>query len=163
MPTIARLAVIILARALVVAVAVGILSVPGPALAGGLINATFLGGTAIEGHDPVAYFTEGKPVEGSSAHTYQWKGATWKFWTKENRDAFAAAPQKFAPQYGGYCAWAVAQNSTAGIDPEAWRIVDGKLYLNYSTGIQDRWAKDIPGNIAKGDANWPEITANLAK
>ena len=120
MTTNAWLAVKLVARALVVAVAMGVLAMPGPALAGSLINATFLGGTAIEGHDPVAYFTEGMPVEGSSAHTYQWKGATWKFSTRENRDAFAAAPQKFAPQYGGYCAWAVAQDSTAGIDPEAW-------------------------------------------
>ncbi len=163
MPTNVRLPLKILARALVFAVAVGVSTLAGPALAGGLINATFLGGTAIEGHDPVAYFTEGKPVEGSSAHTYQWKGATWKFASRENRDSFAASPRNFAPQYGGYCAWAVAQGSTASIDPDAWRIVDGKLYLNYSKSIQNRWAQDIPGNIAKGDANWPMIAAKLAE
>ena len=151
------------AMALVVAVTAGLLILSGPARAGGVINSTFLGGTAIEGHDPVAYFTEGKPVEGSSAHTYQWKGATWKFASRENHDSFAASPQKFAPRYGGYCAWAVAQGSTASIDPEAWRVVDGKLYLNYSKSIQNRWAQDIPGNIAKGDANWPKIAVKLAE
>ena len=149
--------------ALIVAVTAGLLILAGPALAGGLINTTFLGDTAIEGYDPVAYFTEGKPIEGSSAHTYQWNGATWKFASRENRDAFAASPRKFAPQYGGYCAWAVAEGSTAGIDPDAWRVVDGKLYLNYSKSIQKRWARDIPGNIAKGDANWPKIAAELAQ
>ncbi|MDP6572142.1 MAG: YHS domain-containing (seleno)protein [Rhodospirillales bacterium] len=146
-----------------VAVTAGLLIVAGAARADGVINTTFIGTTAIEGHDPVAYFTEGKPVEGSSAHTYQWKGATWKFSTKENRDSFAASPRKFAPRYGGYCAWAVAQGYTAGIDPEAWRVVDGKLYLNNSKSIQKRWAQDIPGNIAKGDANWPKIAAKLAE
>ena len=151
------------AMALIVAVTAGLSIWTGPALAGGLINATFLGGTAIEGYDPVTYFTEGKPVEGSSAHTYEWKGATWKFASRENRDSFAASPRKFAPQYGGYCAWAVSQGSTASIDPEAWRIVDGKLYLNYSKSIQKRWVQDIPGNIAKGDANWPKIAAKLAE
>ena len=163
MPTDVRRPLKYLARALIVAVALGVSALAGPALADGLVNATFLGGTAIEGYDPVAYFTEGKPVEGSSAHTYAWKGATWRFSTKENRDAFAAAPEKFAPQYGGYCAWAVAQGYTAGIDPEAWRVVDAKLYLNNSKSIQSRWAQDIPGNIAKGDANWPNIAAKLAE
>ena len=149
--------------ALIVAVAAGLLILAGPALAGGHVNAASVGGTAIEGHDPVAYFTEGKPIEGSGAHTYQWNGATWKFASRENRDSFAASPRKFAPQYGGYCAWAVAEGYTAGIDPDAWRVVDGKLYLNYSKSIQKRWARDIPGNIAKGDANWPKIAAKLAQ
>lgn len=163
MPIDARRPFKMIARALIVAVALAVSAVAGPALASGLVNATFLGGTAIEGYDPVAYFTEGKPVEGSSEHTYAWKGATWRFSSQENRDTFAASPEKFEPQFGGYCAWAVAHGSTASIDPEAWRVVDAKLYLNYSKSIQDRWAQDIPGNIAKGDANWPKIAAKLAK
>ena len=89
-------------------------------------------------------------------------GATWYFACAENRDRFAADPERYAPQYGGYCAWAVAHGYTAKIDPEAWKIVDGKLYLNYSKDVQADWAEDIPGNISKGDANWPKIHADLA-
>ena len=93
-------------------------------------------GKAIKGYDPVAYFTEGKPVEGSSDFTAEFDGATWYFASAQNRDAFVADPDKYAPQYGGYCAYAVANGSTAKIDPEAWSVVDGKLYLNYSNPVQ---------------------------
>jgi YHS domain-containing protein len=112
---------------------------------------------AIRGFDPVAYFTENRPVKGSADFTHQWKGATWRFASAENRARFAAEPEKFAPQYGGYCAYAVANNSTASIDPQAWHVVDGKLYLNYSLRVRETWAKDIPGNIRKADANWPAV------
>ncbi len=118
-------------------------------------------GTALEGTDPVAYFTVGKPVEGSSDFAYEWNGAEWHFASAENRDMFAADPEKYAPQYGGYCAWAVSQGYTASTDPDAWKIVDGKLYLNYSKGVQERWQKDVSGNIAKGDENWPGIEESL--
>ncbi|MEM1277371.1 MAG: YHS domain-containing (seleno)protein [Pseudomonadota bacterium] len=114
-------------------------------------------GTAIDGTDPVAYFTEGKPVEGSSDHVMEWNGATWYFSNAENLATFAANPEKYAPQYGGYCAWAVSQGYTASTDPEAWSIVDGKLYLNYNKSVQERWEQNIPEHIAKGDQNWPEV------
>ena len=114
-------------------------------------------GVAIHGTDPVAYFKQGQPVEGSSDFEHDWNGATWRFASAENREAFAADPEAYAPQYGGYCAWAVSQGYTAKIDPEAWRIVDGKLYLNYNKSVQARWAEDIPGNIGKADANWPGV------
>lgn len=114
-------------------------------------------GTAIDGTDPVSYFTDGRPIEGKSSITYKWNGATWRFANSENRDRFAANPEKFAPQYGGYCAWAVAQGSTASTDPQAWSIVDGKLYLNYSKSVQKQWEKDIPGNIKSADRNWPDV------
>lgn len=114
-------------------------------------------GLAILGTDPVAYFTQGSPVAGKSDFTHDWSGATWLFATAENRDLFVANPEKYAPQYGGYCAWAVSKGSTAPIDPQAWKIVDGKLYLNFSKGVQSRWEKDIPGNIAKADSNWPSV------
>lgn len=114
-------------------------------------------GLAIGGTDPVAYFTEGKPVQGSSEHSYEYEGSTWHFASAENRDAFAAEPEKYAPQYGGYCAYAAANNVIAKTVPEAWKIVDDKLYLNYSMSIQKRWEEDIPGYIAKGDANWPDL------
>ncbi len=114
-------------------------------------------GSAISGTDPVAYFTEGRPVEGSSNFKHDWNGATWRFASAENRDLFAASPEKYAPQYGGYCAWAVSQGYTASTDPEAWKIVDGKLYLNYSKSVQETWEQDVPGNIATGDRNWPNV------
>ena len=112
---------------------------------------------AIAGADPVAYFTEGAYVPGSAEFTHEWSGATWQFASAENRDAFASDPAQYAPQYGGFCAWAVSQGYTAAVDPEAWRIVDDKLYLNYDKNIQARWEQDVPGNIAKADANWPDV------
>ena len=84
-------------------------------------------------------------------------GAKWYFASAANRDAFAKNSQKYAPQFGGYCAWAVSQGYTAGIDPEAWKIVDGKLYLNYSKSVQKMWEQDVPGNIRKGNENWPKL------
>ena len=114
-------------------------------------------GIAIDGTDAVAYFTEGAPVPGSPDITHSWNGATWRFSSESNRDAFAADPTAYAPQYGGYCAWAVAQGYTASTVPHAWKIENGKLYLNFSRRIQRRWERDIPGNIAKGNANWPTV------
>ncbi len=112
---------------------------------------------AVSGYDPVAYFTQNKPVKGSGDHEFDWNGATWRFSSAENLATFKADPEKYAPQYGGYCAWAVSQGYTASSIPEAWRIVDGKLYLNYSTEIQARWTKDVPGFIALADTNWPAV------
>ena len=114
-------------------------------------------GVAIDGTDAVAYFTEGRPVAGRPEHALVWRGATWRFSSEENRAAFEADPERYAPQYGGWCAWAVAEGYTASTVPEAWEIVDGKLYLNFSRGVQRRWARDIPGNIARADANWPRV------
>lgn len=114
-------------------------------------------GVAINGYDPVAYFNDDRAVKGSSEHVAQWKGAQWRFASAANREAFEADPERYAPQYGGYCAWAVSQGYTARTDPDAYSIVDGKLYLNYSKGVRATWSKDIPGNIAKGDANWPGV------
>lgn len=114
-------------------------------------------GTAINGYDTVAYFTEGKPVEGSSDHEFEWNGAKWHFASAENLEKFKADPEKYAPQYGGYCAYAVSYGKTAKTEPDAWKIVDGKLYLNYDKSIQSRWEQDIPGYIAKADDNWPKV------
>ena len=112
---------------------------------------------AVSGYDPVAYFADGKPVEGSRDHSYAWNGATWRFASQGNLDQFKADPAKFAPQFGGYCSWAVSQGYTASADPQAWRIVDGKLYLNYNLDVQKTWSQDIPRNIAKGEGNWPAV------
>jgi YHS domain-containing protein len=135
---------------------------PLPVSAEGVVNASSWTGTAIEGYDPVAYFEEGKPVEGDSDYTHDWMGATWYFASAANRDLFAADPEKYAPQYGGYCAWAVANGYTAKIDPQAWAVVDDKLYLNYSLDVQKQWQQDVPGNITKADGNWPGIRTELA-
>ena len=115
-------------------------------------------GVAIGGADPVAYFTEESFVPGSTEHTHEWQGVTWQFATAENRNLFADNPEEYAPQYGGYCAWAVGQNALAAIDPNSWSIVDGKLYLNANKRIQERWNKDIPGNIALAEGNWPTLS-----
>ncbi len=114
-------------------------------------------GVAINGYDPVAYFTESKPVEGNAENALSWNGATWYFSSAANKSAFEAAPEKYAPQYGGYCAFAVSYGSTASTVPEAWTIVDNKLYLNYSLGVKRQWSTDIPGNIKKANKNWPGV------
>lgn len=114
-------------------------------------------GVAISGTDPVAYFSEGEPIAGLAEFSHEWNGAEWRFSSAENRDKFIADPEGFAPQYGGYCAYAVAKGYTATTVPEAWHIVDGKLYLNYSLGVRERWRQDIPGYIQKGDENWPGV------
>ncbi len=114
-------------------------------------------GVAVGGYDPVAYFTQGKPVKGSKDVTASYEGATWRFASAEDRAAFQAEPAKYAPQYGGYCAYAVSQGHTAKAEPDAWTIHDGKLYLNYDRNVQAKWEKDIPGYIAKADANWPGV------
>jgi YHS domain-containing protein len=114
-------------------------------------------GVAIKGYDPVAYFTDRKPVKGSRDFEYVWMGAKWRFSNARHKDPFIKDPDKYAPKYGGYCTYAVSQGTTADIDPDAWNIVDGRLYLNLSKKIKDKWSKDIPGYIKKADENWPKI------
>ena len=142
--------------AAVVTVVAALAGAAGVALAVDPVFSTYLGG-AIRGYDPVAYFTEGRPVKGRKAHRAEWMGAKWSFASAENRKLFEADPEKYAPRYGGYCAWAVSRGYTASIDPDAWSIVDGALYLNYSLGVRSQWSQDAPGNIAKADANWPKL------
>lgn len=112
---------------------------------------------AIRGYDPVAYFTVGQPMKGTPHITHEWRGATWHFTSVENRDRFAADPERYAPAYGGYCAYAVAHGATARTVPEAFEIVDGRLYLNYSEDVQRRWDADQAGFIRRADANWPGV------
>ena len=131
-----------------------------PSFAGGKIYSS--DGQAINGYDPVAYFTDSKPVKGNQTIAYDWNGTTWHFANASNRDAFIAMPKKYAPQYGGYCAWAVSQGYTASTDPNAWKIVNDKLYLNYSKSVQRRWVSGGTAKlIAVGDKNWPEIEKGL--
>lgn len=114
-------------------------------------------GLAVGGYDTVAYFSEGQPVKGSKDFTLDYKGATWRFSSQENLEAFEQDPDAFAPQYGGYCAWAMAMGNLAKGNPKFWRIHEDRLYLNISRSIQKKWEKDIPGFIEKADANWPGI------
>jgi YHS domain-containing protein len=115
------------------------------------------GQLALRGYDAVAYHVDGKAVPGQGAYEHRWNGAVWRFSSTANREAFVRAPARYAPEFGGYCAYAVSRGYTADGDPNAWRIVDGRLYLNYSKRVQRLWEEDIPGNIAKGRRNWPGV------
>lgn len=114
-------------------------------------------GVAIKGYDPVAYFTDSKPVKGSPEFSSSYMGATYQFSSAAHRDEFAKNPEKYAPQYGGYCAYGVSRNHTVSIDPEAWTVVEGKLYLNYSQSVKKTWSTAIPDNIKAADKNWPGL------
>lgn len=114
-------------------------------------------GAAVHGYDVVAYFTDGAPTQGSADYTADYDGATYRFASAANRDAFAADPAKYAPQYGGYCAFGTAMGRKFDGDPYAWSIVDGKLYLNLNQNVQAQWKKDIPGFVRGAENNWPII------
>jgi YHS domain-containing protein len=120
-------------------------------------------GLAVQGYDVVAYFTEGKPVKGNPQFTSTHGGGTYHFASAEHKAAFDKEPAKYAPQFGGFCAWAVSKNSTASIEPDAFQVVGGRLLLQYDKGIRDKFNKDTAGNLAKADANWPGIVAKKGK
>jgi YHS domain-containing protein len=128
------------------------------ALADDPISTGLFNDVAVSGFDTVAYFTQGSPVEGSKQHTSEYMDAEFRFASAENKASFDADPSHYAPQYGGYCAWAVSQGYTAKADPEQWKIVDDKLYLNYNSEIRVKWEQDIPTNIGSADENWPSLT-----
>jgi len=111
---------------------------------------------AIKGYDTVAYFTDGKALKGNESFTIQWHDMTWHFSSKEHRDLFVANPERYAPQHDGWCAWAMTESRLAVTDPEVWKIIDGKLYLNCSQTAYEKWSRDIPGHIRKADAIWKE-------
>ncbi len=132
------------------------------------------GGYAINGHDTVAYWDldandlkdnglpNPKAVKGDPQFSHDWNGATWIFASAENRDKFAADPERYAPQYNGYCAYAAAKGNLARTDANAWRVIDGKLYLNFNSSIQRKWVKDIPGHIQDANSNWSNLSTKLA-
>lgn len=123
-----------------------------PAIFTGLVD-----GVAVGGYDAVSYFRDGEPRPGKAEFAVDWQGVGWRFASAENLSAFQASPEKYAPQYGGYCAYAVSKGATAKGDPLAWTIAGGKLYLNYSPAVRATWRSDVAGNIAKADANWPAV------
>jgi YHS domain-containing protein len=118
---------------------------------------------AIRGYDAVAYFTEGKPVKGNEKLSFQWKNATWLFSSKENLDAFSKEPEKYAPQFGGYCAYGMSEGHKAPTDPNAWTIVEGKLYLNYSPKVKEMWIKNPSERIEMANKNWTTLKDKESK
>jgi len=127
------------------------------ALAGSYQLDTDDNGLALKGHDPVAYFEQGVPTPGTADYSASHGGATYQFASAANRDLFVADPDKYAPAYGGYCAFGTTMKMKIPGDPQAWKIVDGQLYINSSPQVQTRWSEDIPGNIHKADTVWPQI------
>ena len=117
-------------------------------------------GVAVNGYDVVAYFTKSEPIQGSVDFSTDWNGTTWQFANAEHRDLFAGDPAKYAPQYGGYCAYAAAKGYTATTSPNAWVVHEDKLYLNYNRAVRAIWRRDIPGYITKANANWPSVLNN---
>lgn len=114
-------------------------------------------GKAINGYDPVSYFIEGKPVEGKAAFVYKWNKADWYFSSAKNLDLFKTDPAKYAPQYGGYCAYGLSRGYKATTEADAWTIVNGKLYLNYNLQVRELWSKNREERIKNADKNWPDI------
>lgn len=129
------------------------LAAPLPAAAAPVWTGVLGNQAALDGYDTVSYFS-GKPVRGHDRFVARYKGATFKFASAENLATFKANPARFAPQYGGHCAWAAGNNYRFAGDPTVWKIVNGKLYLNYNRDVQAKWEKDMPGLIKKGDVNW---------
>lgn len=110
---------------------------------------------AIRGYDTVAYFTDNQAIKGNRQYSVEWQGATWRFVSNEHKTMFLESPEKYAPQYGGYCAYAVAKNDTASIDPTQFLVRDGKLYLNYDNKVQEKWLANLDEFIEQADKNWP--------
>lgn len=120
-------------------------------------------GVAVKGHDVVAYFMDGAPTPGKAEFSAKHDGVTYQFATAAHRDAFKANPAKYAPQFGGFCAMGVALGRKLDGDPTAWKIVDSKLYLNVNKDVQKKWLEDVPGNLVKADASWPQIKTKAPK
>ena len=114
-------------------------------------------GLAVKGYDPVAYFADHKPVAGNPAIATEWHGVTYQFASDEHRQAFLAMPEHYAPQFGGFCAFAISRGRIADIDPDKWAVVNDHLYLNNNAFAQQVWDVDRPGNIRAGNANWPLV------
>ncbi len=131
--------------------------------AGEPVNTGYFGDVAIRGYDPVAYFTMSKAVEGSEDITHDWMGARWQFANEEHRQAFAESPVTYAPQYGGYCTIGLAYDElVANIDPEAWFMEDGKLYLQYSKNLQTDFAEDKDKLLADAESAWQRIKPTIS-
>jgi len=114
-------------------------------------------GVALHGYDPVAYFVAAEPQKGQAQYSYEYKGSKFLFASEANRHAFMQEPEKYAPQFGGYCAYGTSQGYKVSTQPDAFAIVKNKLYLNYNKKVQGIWQQDVPGNIDRAEKNWPEV------
>lgn len=114
-------------------------------------------GNAVRGYDPVAFFRESKAVKGSDSLQFKWNSATWLFASRADMDAFKANPEKYAPQYGGYCAYGTAMGHKAPTETDTWTIVNGKLYFNYNSKVKEQWMKNRDTLIMKADQEWPQL------
>jgi YHS domain-containing protein len=114
-------------------------------------------GKAIRGYDVVAYYSENAASEGLKEFSFAWQGTVWCFKSQSNLDAFKASPEKYAPQFGGYCAYGVSENHKSPTDPEAFTILNNKLYLNYSKAVKKLWLKDTVERIEKAKKNWATL------
>lgn len=135
----------------------------GTAFAGEAIGAAVAGKVAIEGYDPVAYFADGRAAAGSDKFEYAWNGATWRFASAQHRDTFAANPERYAPQYGGYSAYGVSLGSIDASDPRIWSIVEEKLYLNASKEVRAQWLAAVPSYIGTANGKWPNLESGLTQ
>ncbi len=129
-----------------------------PANAAEPIYTGFLSDKAVSGYDTVAYFKQHQAVKGGEQFSTEWQGVTWQFSSAENLKEFKSNPEQYAPQYGGYCAYAVAKNKKVAADPTAWKVVDGKLYLNYDKSIKEKWEADQQNYIKNADQNWVNLS-----
>jgi YHS domain-containing protein len=125
------------------------------------VNTKPAAGPAIHGYDPVAYFVSGGPRRGAEAFSYNYQGVTWRFSNEENKQSFIESPEAYIPQYGGFCSYAASRNYIADVDPKAWTVYSGKLYLNYSLSVRKNWLGDKKSNIAKADGFWPELVKKV--
>jgi len=121
------------------------------------VNTGWFNSTAVKGYDTVAYFTKEKAVKGKSEFIHKWNGVKWKFASQKNLELFKASPKKYAPQYGGYCAYAMADGKKVSIDPKSFDVKNGRLYLNYSSDIQKKWKADVVDYIEKADEAWEKL------
>ncbi|MXN64958.1 YHS domain-containing protein [Stappia sp. GBMRC 2046] len=129
-----------------------------------LVNTLYSDGNiAIRGYDSVAYHTQGKPVKGDAHYSFEYNGAKWLFASAKNRDLFAANPEKFAPAYGGYCAYGAGNGYLVKTEPEAFSIIDGKLYLNYNVAVSEKFQADLQSRIELAEKNWPSLKASVTK
>ncbi len=131
--------------------------------AGDLVNVSGASRVALSGFDPVAFFADAKPVNGSPFISAQHQGATYFFASEDHKKLFAAAPEKYAPQFGGFCAFGVGLDKLFPVDISTWQVRDGKLYLNLNPDILNKFNADLSGNIAKANKNWPGLVSLNAK
>ena len=142
---------------------IAVLLLSASAFAGELVNVSGASKIAVSGYDPVAFFTDAKPVNGSPFISAEYQGATYFFASEEHKSLFTASPEKYAPQCGGFCAFGVGLGKLFPVDINTWQVRNGKLYLNLNPAILEKFNADFDGNVAKADKNWPDLVKKHGK